>query len=45
MTINARPSLKVREGRIENVWDVDLLKSLAGENKLEEILEDLGQHK
>lgn len=36
------PSLQVRECRINNGWDVDLLRSLVGENKLEEILNCIG---
>ncbi|XP_035546099.1 uncharacterized protein LOC118348474 [Juglans regia] len=43
--ISAQSSLKVRECRIQNGWDVDLLKDLVGESKLEEILDGLGEHK
>ncbi|XP_042950164.1 uncharacterized protein LOC122282278 [Carya illinoinensis] len=43
--ISAQPSLKVRECQIQNGWDVDLLKELVGESKLEEILDGLGENK
>ncbi|XP_042944790.1 uncharacterized protein LOC122278671 [Carya illinoinensis] len=43
--MSAQPSLKVRECRIQNGWDVDLLVNLVGETKAEEILNSLGAHK
>ncbi|XP_040990910.1 uncharacterized protein LOC121238132 [Juglans microcarpa x Juglans regia] len=39
------PLLTIKECRIHNGWDVDLLKRLVGESKLEEILTSLGEQK
>lgn len=44
-TITAHPELKVRECRLEDGWDVDLIRALVGDNKMEEILGYLGAHK
>ncbi|KAG2696272.1 hypothetical protein I3760_07G050900 [Carya illinoinensis] len=39
------PLLKVRECRLQNGWDVDLLHRLVGATKMEEILNCLGEQK
>lgn len=43
--ITDQPCLKVLDCRLQDGWDVDLLRRLVGENKLEEILNCLGEHK
>lgn len=43
--IHDRPLLKKCDCRIENGWDVDLLRNLVGESKLEAILDCLGGSK
>ncbi|KAF5443041.1 hypothetical protein F2P56_035636 [Juglans regia] len=43
--ISDLPLLTIRECRIYNGWDVDLLRRLVGESKLEAILTSFGDHK
>lgn len=45
LNITEQPTLRVQDCKMNNGWDVGLLRCLVGENKLEEILESLGEHK
>lgn len=40
--ITSNPNLKVKDCKFQNSWDIELLKNMVGDNKLEEVLECLG---
>lgn len=43
--ISNLPYLTVKECRLQNGWDVNLIKHLMGKSTAEEILDSMGEHK